>query len=146
MGLREKGLSIEVRHLNRVGGHHKGAKIINNTLFLRLSHLDQLVVITGTEVFGPNKVVRDIDRDVRRLTEILRLLIEENFEQSRIFSMEMLELDFLACVLEAEKAELPNLFFIESFFMGIEGTLSFKVVLRDFITVQGHFSSPLLEI
>jgi hypothetical protein len=108
--------------------------------------LDQLVVITGTEVFGPNKVVRDIDRDVRRLTEILRLLIEENFEQSRIFSMEMLELDFLACVLEAEKAELPNLFFIESFFMGIEGTLSFKVVLRDFITVQGHFSSPLLEI
>jgi len=80
LGLREKGLSIEVSHLNGVGGHHKGAKIINNALFLTLSHLDQLVVFTGTEVFRPNQVVRDIDRDVRRLTEVHRLLVEEYFD------------------------------------------------------------------
>lgn len=60
--------------------------------------------------------------------------------------MKMLELHFLTCVLEAEKAELLDLFFIESFFMRIEGTLRCKVFLWDFIIVHGHFSSLLLEI
>ena len=113
---------------------------------MALGHLDQFVVLTRVEVGRPNQVVGHVDGNIGRLTEILRLLVEENFEQSRIFSVEMLEFDFLAGVLEAEKAELLDLFFIESFFMGVEGTLGFKVILRDFIGVEGHLATFLLEV
>lgn len=60
--------------------------------------------------------------------------------------MKVLEFHLFSGILEAEKAELLDLFLIEAFIMGVEGALRSIEVLRNFFIVLGHISSLLLEI